>query len=56
LIEGELDRNGFGVVLRKKVDKLSELIFWKRHKKEDEQMEDNTNPGQTNTNPEQTKE
>ena len=56
LIEGELDRNGFGVVLRKKVDKLSELIFWKRNKKEDEQMEDNTNPGQTNTNPEQTKE
>ena len=58
LIEGELDRNGVGVVLRKKVDKLSELIFWKRRKQEDvqqedeqqedEQQEDNSNPVQTN--------
>ena len=47
LIEGELDRNGVGVVLRKKVDNLSELIFWKRRKKEDVQQEDNTNPEQT---------
>ena len=47
LIEGELDRNGFGVVLRKKVDKLSELIFWKRHKKEEVQEEENTNSEQT---------
>ncbi|MBR0046507.1 MAG: translocation/assembly module TamB domain-containing protein [Bacteroidaceae bacterium] len=56
LIEGELDRNGFGVVLRKKVDKLSELIFWKRRKKEDVQPETNTNSEstETNTNSEQT--
>ena len=47
LIEGELDRNGVGVVLRKKVDNLSELIFWKRRKKEDVQQKDNTNPEQT---------
>lgn len=47
LIEGELDRNGVGVVLRKKVDNLSELIFWKRRKKEDVQQEDNTNPEET---------
>ena len=53
LIEGELDRNGVGVVLRKKVDKLSDLVIWKRRKKEDaqqedEQQEDNSNPVQTN--------
>ena len=63
LIEGELDRNGVGVVLRKKVDKLSDLIIWKRRKQEDaqqeneqqedaqqenEQQEDNSNPVQTN--------
>ena len=47
LIEGELDRNGVGVVLRKKVDKLSDLVIWKRRKKEDAQQEDNTNPEQT---------
>jgi hypothetical protein len=38
LIEGEIDRNGFGVVLRKKVDKLSDLIIWKRRKKEEVQQ------------------
>ena len=58
LIEGELDRNGFGVLLRKKVDKLSDLIIWKRRKQEDAQQEDaqqkneqqegNSNPMQTN--------
>ncbi len=30
LIEGEMDKNGAGIVLRKKIDNLSELIFWKR--------------------------
>ena len=35
LVEGELDKNGLGVVLRKKVDKLSDLIVWKRRKQDD---------------------
>ncbi len=30
LIEGELDKNGAGVLLRKKVDKLSDLFLWRR--------------------------
>ena len=34
LIEGELDKNGAGVLLRKKVDKLSDLFIWR--KKDDE--------------------
>lgn len=34
LIEGELDKNGGGVVLRKKVDKFSDLYFWRRKKEE----------------------
>ncbi len=34
LIEGELDKNGGGVVLRKKVDKFSDLYFWRRRKEE----------------------
>ena len=50
LIEGELDRNGFGVVLRKKVDKLSDLVIWKRRKKEAEQQEDNINAENTEDN------
>ncbi len=40
LIEGELDKNGFGVVLRKKVDRLTDLILWKRRKKNEVQQED----------------
>ena len=58
LIEGELDRNGFGVVLRKKVDKLSDLIIWKRRKKEEAQLENYTNAEQTDeeTNSQQTEE
>ena len=35
LIEGELDKNGAGVVLRKKVDKMSDLIIWKKKKEEE---------------------
>ena len=36
LIEGELDRNGAGIVLRKKVDKLSDLIIWRKKKEKEE--------------------
>ena len=32
LIEGELIENGAGVVLRKKLDRLSELFIFKRNK------------------------
>lgn len=34
LIEGELDKNGAGVVLRKKVDKMSDLLIWRKKKEE----------------------
>lgn len=30
LIEGEVEKNGGGVLLRKKVDKFSDLYFWRR--------------------------
>ena len=33
LIEGEIDKNGVGILLRRKVDRLSDLIIWR--KKED---------------------
>lgn len=34
LIEGELDKNGVGVLLRRKVDRLSDLLIWKRKEEE----------------------
>lgn len=34
LIEGELEKNGGGVLLRKKVDKFSDLYFWRKRKEE----------------------
>lgn len=34
LIEGELDKNGAGVLLKKKVDKFSDLYFWRKRKEE----------------------
>lgn len=34
IFEGVLEKNGVGVVLRKKMDSLSELIFWKKKKEE----------------------
>lgn len=30
LLEGELDKNGAGILLRKKVDKLSDLLIWRK--------------------------
>ena len=30
LLEGEIDKNGIGVLLRKKVDRLSDLLVWKK--------------------------
>ena len=35
LVEGELVENGAGVLLRKKLDSLSELFIWKKKPKED---------------------
>lgn len=35
LLEGELTENGIGVVLRKKVDKLSELFIFRRKRKDE---------------------
>jgi hypothetical protein len=32
LIEGELTENGASIVLRKKLDKLSDLMIWKKKK------------------------
>ena len=37
LLEGELTENGAGVVLRKKLDSLSELFIWKRKKNDQKQ-------------------
>ena len=37
LVEGEITENGAGVLLRKKVDKFSDLIIWKKKKKDDSQ-------------------
>ena len=37
LVEGELTENGAGIVLRKKLDNLSELFIWKKKKKKDEE-------------------
>ena len=34
LVEGELTENGAGIVLRKKLDNLSELFIWKKKKNE----------------------
>ena len=36
LVEGELTENGAGIVLRKKLDNLSELFIWKKKKKDEE--------------------
>jgi hypothetical protein len=33
--------NGFGMVLRKKVDKLSDLIIWKKREKEEQPRPEN---------------
>ena len=35
LVEGELTENGAGIVLRKKLDNLSELFIWKKKKSEE---------------------
>ena len=37
LVEGELTENGAGIVLRKKLDNLSELFIWKKKKNKDEE-------------------
>ena len=36
LVEGELTENGAGIVLRKKLDSLSDLFIWKKKKKNEE--------------------
>ena len=36
LVEGELTENGAGIVLRKKLDNLSELFIWKKKKKDED--------------------
>ena len=30
LVEGEIDKNGAGILLRRKVDKLSDLLIWRK--------------------------
>ena len=34
LIEGEIDKNGVGVLLRRKVDKLSDLLIWRKREED----------------------
>jgi hypothetical protein len=36
LVEGELTENGAGIVLRRKLDNLSDLFIWKKKKKNEE--------------------
>lgn len=45
LVEGEMDKNGAGVLLKKKVDKMSDLFIWRR-KKEDEKQPASRSDGQ----------
>lgn len=37
LVEGEIDKNGAGVLLKKKVDKMSDLFIWRKKKEEESQ-------------------
>jgi len=52
LIEGDLDKNGAGVVLRKKVDKFSDLFLWlkKKDSEKDGQQNDSTAINANNNN------
>ena len=53
LIEGELDKNGIGILLRKKVDKFSDLFIWRSRKKEKtpvtDSKDDNRQSADSNT-------
>lgn len=41
LLEGEIDKNGMGVMLRKKVDRLSDLLIWKKKEEDGQRTRDN---------------
>ena len=41
LLEGEITEGGAGLVLRKKLDKLSELFIFKRKKKDKKEDKEN---------------
>ena len=44
LIEGELDKNGVGILLRKKVDKFSDLFIWRKKKEKTPVSEERKEP------------
>ncbi len=39
LIEGEIDKNGVGVLLRRKVDRFSDLLIWRKKSEKDAEKE-----------------
>ena len=41
LLEGDIDKNGMGVMLRKKVDRLSDLLIWKKKEEDGQRTRDN---------------
>ena len=41
LLEGEIDKNGMSVMLRKKVDRLSDLLIWKKKEEDGQRTRDN---------------
>ncbi|MBQ0047044.1 MAG: translocation/assembly module TamB domain-containing protein [Prevotellaceae bacterium] len=47
LVEGEVDKNGVGLLLKKKVDKLSDLMIWKKKKEEPVTESNNRNSDAT---------
>ena len=48
LVEGEIDKNGAGVLFRRKVDKLSDLLIW-RKRKEDVRERNEEQPDERDT-------
>ncbi|MBO4672782.1 MAG: translocation/assembly module TamB domain-containing protein [Bacteroidaceae bacterium] len=51
LIEGQIDMNGAGILLRRKVDKLSDLLIWR--KQEEEKMPERARRSMTDAKEEQ---
>ena len=55
LVEGEIDKNGAGVLLRKKVDKLSDLLIWRKKEETVRERNEKENDGRDATEQEDTK-
>ena len=55
LVEGEIDKNGAGVLLRKKVDKLSDLLIWRKKEENVRERNEGRTDGRDATEQEDTK-